>query len=94
MKLFANDSKLLSVINNDVDLSNMQKNLVAVTEWTNQSGMRLNWENCKVLNFGRNNPKASYILKDKSGQIKDIGHSNTEKNLRVMIFEDVKWKIT
>jgi len=77
MKLFADDSKLLSVINNDVDVRNMQRDLVAVTEWTKQWGMRLNLEKCKVLHFGRNNPKASYILEDKFGQIKEIGHSNT-----------------
>ena len=56
--------KLLSVINNDVDVRNMQRDLVAVTEWTNQLGMRLKLEKCKVLNFGRNNPKAWYILGD------------------------------
>ena len=57
MKIFANDSKLLSVINNDVDVRNMQRDLVAVTEWINQWGMRLNLEKCKLLQFGRNNPK-------------------------------------
>ena len=92
MKLFADDSKLLSVINNQVDVRNMQRDLVAVTEWTKQWGMRLNLEKCKVLHFGRNNPKASYILGDKFGQIKEIGHSNTERDLGVMIAEDVKWK--
>ena len=42
MKLSADDSKLLSVINNDVDVSNKQKDLVVVTQWTNQWDMRLN----------------------------------------------------
>ena len=36
IKFFADDSKPLSVINNDVDVSKMKKDLVAVTEWTNQ----------------------------------------------------------
>ena len=31
-----------SLYNNDMDVSNMQKDLVAVTEWTKQWGMRLN----------------------------------------------------
>ena len=42
--------------------------------------------------FCRNNPKALYILGEKSGQIKEIGHSNTDKDLGVMIVENVKWK--
>ena len=63
----------------------MQKDLVAVTEWANQWGMILNLEKCKLLHFVRNNPKASYILRDKSGQIKEIGHSNTETDLEAMI---------
>ena len=48
MKLFADDSKLLSVIKNDVDVSNIQKDLVAVTKWNNERGMRLNSEKFKV----------------------------------------------
>ena len=87
LKFFADDSKLLSVINNDVDASNVQKDLVTVTEWTNQWSMKY-----KVLHFGRNNPKASYILRDESGQIKEIGHTITERDLGMMIAEDVKWK--
>ena len=39
MKLFTDDSKLLSVINNDVDVRNRQRDLVDVTEWTKQWGM-------------------------------------------------------
>ena len=78
MKLFADGLKLLSVVQIDVDARNMQKDLVAVTEWTNQWDMRLNLEKCKVLHFGRKNPKASYILGDEAGQIREIGHSNTE----------------
>ena len=54
--------------------------------------MRLNLKKCKVLHFGRINPKALYILGDKSGQIKEIGHSNTERDLGVMKAEDMKWK--
>ena len=53
-------------------------------------GMRLNLEKSKVLNFCRNNPKASYISGDKSGQIKEIEHRNTERDLGVMIADDVK----
>ena len=70
----------------------MQRDLVAVTEWTKQWGMRLNLEKCKVLHFGRNNPKASYILGDRFGHIKVIGQSKTDRDLEVMIAEDVKWK--
>ena len=70
----------------------MQKDLVSVTEWTNQWGIRLNFEKCKVLRFVRNNPKVSYILRDKSEQIKEIGHSRIERDLGVMIAEDLKWK--
>ena len=44
---------------------------------------------CKELHFGRNNPKASYILGEKFGQIKEIGHSNTERDLGAVY---VKWK--
>ena len=92
MKLLADYLKLSSVINNVVDVSYMQKYLVAVIECNNQCNMRLNSEKCKVLHFYRNNPKASYILRDKLGRIKEIGHSNTERDLGVMIAEDVKWK--
>ena len=54
--------------------------------------MRLNLEKCKVLHFGRNNPKASYSLRDKSDQIKEIGYSNIERDLGVLVAEDMRWK--
>ena len=44
MKLFADDSELLSIIKNVENATNLQKDLKAVNEWTNTSGMRLNLE--------------------------------------------------
>ena len=35
----------------------------------------------EVLHFGRNIPKASYILGNKSERVKQIGRSNTERDL-------------
>ena len=41
MKLFTDDSRLLSVINEEVDMNNMQKDSEAVTEWSNTWGMNV-----------------------------------------------------
>ena len=49
-------------------------------------------EKCKVLHFGRNNQKELNLLGDKSGQIKENGYNNIEKDFGVMDAEDMKWR--
>ena len=69
-KLFAVDSEIISVIKRVMvhysfydrcpllmDIDKLQNDLFTVGEWCKTWGMRLNVEKCKVMHFGKSNPK-------------------------------------
>ena len=62
----------------------MQKDLETVSELVKALGMTLNLEKCKVLHFGRNNPKSSYFLVDK---LKRLNTVILKGDLRVLVAE-------
>ena len=53
--------------------------------------MRLNVEKCKVMYFGKSNPKAVYCMTDDSGNKRDIEKTNLERGLGVIVVNDLKW---
>ena len=52
MKLFADDSKIISSIKGEMNINKLQNDLLAVGDWCRTWGMRLNVEKCKVMHFG------------------------------------------
>ena len=55
-KLYADDSKLISVVRNGIEGLGMQSNIDSVTNWTKDWLMRLNASKCKVMHLGNSNP--------------------------------------
>ena len=53
VKLYADDSKILAVIKDWEDSTNLQKDLSSICEWSNDWLMQLNVSKCKVMHFGR-----------------------------------------
>ena len=92
VKLFADDSKLLSIINEPKDSLNLQKDLDAICEWTRLWGMRLNVEKCKTVHFGRKNLREDYFMSDSSGSKIALGSSKLERDLGVTVSDDLKWE--
>ena len=54
--------------------------------------MRLNVEKCKVMHFGKSNPKEVYYMKDSAGNENDIEETNLERDLGVIVGSDLKWR--
>ena len=54
-KLFADDSKIISVINGKLELDKLQKDLDELDYWCRTWDMKLNVEKCKVMHFGKSN---------------------------------------
>ena len=52
--------------------------------------MRLNVEKCKVMHFGKSNPKEVYCLTDSAGNENDIEETNLERGLGVIDGSDIK----
>lgn len=53
MKLFADDSKLIATVRGGCDLSALQHDLDALTEWSNTWHMLFNVSKCKAMEFSR-----------------------------------------
>ena len=81
-KLFADDSKIISSIKGEMDFNKLQNDLYSVGEWCRTWGMRLNVEKCKVMHFGKSNPKEVYCMMDSAGNENDIEETNLERDLK------------
>ena len=74
IKIFADDTKLY----NGAHLSNtIQEDIDKLIEWSNKWLLPFNTDKCKVLHYGKGNPKTDYIMNDitlsTGPSIKDLG---------------------
>jgi hypothetical protein len=61
-KLYADDSKLISVVKDW--LVGSQDDINSVISWTKDWLMRLNASKCKVMHLGNINPNKPYVIKE------------------------------
>ena len=54
--------------------------------------MWLNVEKCKVMHLGKSNPKAVYYMTDDAGNEKDIEETNLERDLGMIVGNNLKWR--
>ena len=92
VKLYADDSKILAVIKNWEDATNVQKDLSSICEWSNDWLMQLNVSKCKVMHYGRSNPNYDYYMRDSDNLTKRLEKTNREKDLGVTFTPDLSWK--
>ena len=59
-KLFADDSKLPSILRDEQDVNNLQRDLWSICEWSRVWQMELNVDKFKVIHFGRTNNRDKY----------------------------------
>ena len=85
-KLFADDSKLYSAVSSFEEHNILQEDLNRCQEWAEQWGMEFHPKKCKVLHYGKKNPRYNYQL---GGQ--PISHYEEEKDLGIIITEDLHW---
>ena len=76
--LFADDTKVAQVVENDDDKKRMQETIDRLMEWAERWGMTFHADKCKIMHVGRNNPKYNYVM---NGQ--QIGETTEEKDLGV-----------
>nr|XP_047127752.1 uncharacterized protein LOC124808609 [Hydra vulgaris] len=62
-KLYADDTKIISVIKEHNDLANMQNDIDLLTEWSNVWLMDFNINKCSVMHIGRKNINYNYTIK-------------------------------
>ena len=55
--------------------------------------MELNVDKCKVIHFGRTNNRDKYYMEDTSGKWSELSNSVAERDLGIMVSEDLSWKV-
>lgn len=92
-RLFADDSKIVSIIEDMASVERLQRDIDAVSDWTRTWLMRLNAKKCMVMHFGRENIKARYTIEDIcTGEMVGLSESECERDLGVFISNDLRWK--
>jgi ribonuclease P/MRP protein subunit RPP40 len=86
---FADDTKLWRRMRNELDRESLQKDLEALSSWSERWKLKFNPKKCKVLHIGRGNEKFEYTMREK-GETVILGETTIEKDLGVMISNDLK----
>ena len=84
IKIFADDTKIYSTVNNENDSNNLQETINSLYKWSKTWLLEFNPNKCKVIHIGKNNNKFKYYIghdTDKS----EIEETKLEKDLRVNI---------
>jgi hypothetical protein len=115
-KLFADDSKIIGIIKNDLDAIQLQEDLNNLVKWSTDWRMLFNPGKCKVMHFGQNKKPAetttnaktqqtqsktsrkrdpwTYTMFDSSANITTpLGTTDQERDLGIIITNDLKWHI-
>ena len=82
VKMYADDTKIYDKQNWSRSL---QQDLEKLEEWSRKRLMKFNELKCKVMYFGRNNPKHTYVLGNS-----ELAEVTNEKNLGIYMTEDAK----
>ena len=81
MKLYADDSKLLSIVNDWSDASRPEGDLDLVSDWMNEWCMKLNNSKRKIVHYGKQNLKFEDLVKEHDGNIGLLEKSSKERDL-------------
>ena len=84
-KLYADDKKLLSKIENEKDSQLFQQDIDQLVTWSNDWLLKFNIQKCHIMHFGKNNPKFKYNMEGK-----ELNESTTERDIGVIITNELK----
>lgn len=77
---FADDTKCLRTVENQLGTSELQEVITRLSEWADRWQMSFNTAKCKIMHIGRNNPHHQYSM---GGHILEVTLS--EKDVGVMV---------
>ncbi len=84
IKLFADDSKLFSSVNNRGQADELQQDLNTAETWARKWQMEFNTKECKHLNIGKKDINQTYKMHTTSG-VTEVIKVNSENDLGVII---------
>ena len=92
MKLYADDSKILAIVDTIVERKSLQEDLDAISVWVRDWKMKLNIAKSKVVHFGKSNLKTKYQIQDECLKYKILETSESERDLGIIVSSNFKWK--
>jgi ribonucleases P/MRP protein subunit RPP40 len=90
-ELYADDSKLLRDVSCVDGVRGLQADLDRVVNWSRLWLVRLNDHKCHVMHLGKNNNHHDYWMETSGGRTK-LNVTNSEKDLGVIVSDDLKWE--
>lgn len=92
VKIFADDTKIYTVINSETDCESLQRELDNLSEWSDTWKLGFNAKKCKSMHIGHTNDKHQYIMLDiSSGNRTIVQQVDEEKDLGVTFQSDLKF---
>ena len=85
LRKFADDTKVAQIVQNQEDAEKFQQVINQLCEWAETWEMTFNVAKCKILHFGRKNPKYEYFMRDTK-----LEEATEEKDLGVWISTTLK----
>ena len=87
---FADDTKVGRVVDTTADSEALQSILNHLMDWADRWQMQFNGDKCKVIHFGKNNPRKVYTMGGHAPAGVVLEEVKVEKNVGVMISDDLK----
>ena len=92
-ELYADDSKILADVGakgQQVKHCLLQDDLDRASKWSKVWRMKLNFEKCKVMHFGRGNSEYKYHLMDSADNAPVLEKPVAERDLSIIVSADMK----
>ena len=89
-KKYADDSKLLDDVSSVLGTGRLQRGLDEIVDWSEMWMLGLNEGKCHVVHCGPGNSCHTYGLGRGPGRV-ELGRSILERDLGVLVSEDLKW---
>ena len=91
--LYADDSKLIAVLDNGDSHVLTQDELNRLVDWADIWLMELNLDNYKVMHYGLANPCHPYTMRSTNGELHQLEQSLSERDQGVQKSINVKWNV-
>ena len=92
LTLFADDSKIISVLKGQFGIETLQEDSDIVGDWCRTWCVMLIVEKRKVMHLKKSNHQVLYCMKDESWNEGYIEETKIERDLGVVISNDLKWR--
>ena len=92
VKVFADDTKIYSEVDNVKDCRNLQKDLDQISDWSKGWELKFHPQRCKILRIGKKNPTFDYFMTDSDGNEIMLDIVDQEKDLGVTIDKELTFR--